>query len=388
MSTIRLFITLMLCLLCVPLTTSCGGNRREPDRLAFDMGNGLDLTKDGKLEVSFQIAIPSAIGGGSGTGGGGTSKNTFELTTATGINVYDAMRRAQKELPREIFPGHREVIIIGEQLAKQGIGKLLDQFVRNPRSVLRSKLFVVKDGDAKEVLAKKTVFEPFTSLALKRQEEIFRLRYVYFHDFMTDALTEGTDPLVPAVGLTAAAKPYYYGSAVFNTSQNLKVVGYLNDNESLYANWITGKQTGFDFSSTFDGELDTISLKFKSLRSHIRTWTHGNQIHVDVLLSGSGAVVENNTKLNPNLAHDLRIIEQTANEKTQREIASLITHVQQNYRSDIFGFGNAFHIQHPERWKAVKEQWNEHFAELEVTVQTQLKCRRNSGLVADPIVVE
>lgn len=64
------------------------------------------------------------------------------------------------------------------------------------------------------MLAQKVAFEPFTSIALKRQEGIFRLRHVYFHDFMTEAFTEGMSPLVPAIGLTDMGKPYYHGSAV------------------------------------------------------------------------------------------------------------------------------------------------------------------------------
>ncbi|MFC4808067.1 Ger(x)C family spore germination protein [Paenibacillus sp. GCM10023250] len=380
-------VLLLLAFLCVSLLAGCG-NRREPDHLAFDMGDGLDLTKDGKLEVSFQIAIPSGIGGG-GEGaweGGGSLHETFDLTSAAGINIYDAMRNAQKELSRELFPGHREVILIGQQLAERGISHLLDQFVRNPRSELRSKLFVVKDARAKDVLRQKATFEPFTSMAIKRQEDIFRLRYVYFHDFLSDTLTEGLDPFVPAIGLTAQSKPYYYGSAVFNKAMGLKMVGFLNDSETVYANWITGKQNGYECSLPIGGGADeNVSVSFESLSSSIRTRIARDRITIGLRLSGNGAIVENNSDLNPTVAADRRAIEQAINDKTKREIEALIAKVQRAYRADIFGFGEAVHRQHPVRWKALSGSWNDRFAKLQVAVQVDLSCVRNSGLVTTPI---
>lgn len=84
------------------MMTGCTQNRREPDRLAFDMGEGLDLTDDGKLEVSFQIAIPAGLSGGQDSGGGGTDKS-FELTSATGINVSDAMRTCKRNCRGNCF---------------------------------------------------------------------------------------------------------------------------------------------------------------------------------------------------------------------------------------------------------------------------------------------
>nr|WP_281248351.1 Ger(x)C family spore germination protein [Paenibacillus catalpae] len=374
----------MLILLLLSMMTGCTQNRREPDRLAFDMGEGLDLTDDGKLEVSFQIAIPAGLSGGQDSGGGGTDKS-FELTSATGINVSDAMRNMQKKLSRELFPGHREVVVIGQPLAEKGIGHLLDQFVRNPRSELRSKLFVVKDAQAKKILSKKSVFEPYMSIALKRQEDVLSLHYMYFRDFMADTFTEGVHPSAPAIALTADSKPYYYGIAVFNKTNGLKLAGFLDDQESVYTNWMTGRQSSFDYSLNIAGkEHDNISLYFTNLEYRVHTRIVNKQIKVDLYLTGSGTVAENNTNLNPAMRKELRLLENIINSKIQKEVQQLIKKVQQQYHSDIFRFGEALHYQHPRQWHKFKGRWDNYFSELQVSVKVKMKCK-TPGQVTAPV---
>jgi spore germination protein KC len=360
-------------LLIVSSTTGCW-NLREPNQLAFALGAGLDLTKDGQLEISAQIAIPSRLGGGQ-EAGGGTGNKSFRVISATGNNVYDTLPKLQKQLSRSYFIGHRRIILIGQRMAEHGIGSVLDEFVRNPQSDLRSMIFVVKDGQAKDIFSVEPFFEPFTSSELVQQQTTLGLKRHYFRNFLSDTLTQGIQPMLPVVSLTDTKQVVYSGTAVFNKDDGLKLVGFLNTEDSFYANWITNRQTHLAINSIVKRGNDSIGLKLLSLGRRVQVKMIDKQIKIDVLLTGEGTIVENNTNLDPTKRNDLQIIEDKLSETTQRSIQQLIEKVQKQHKTDIFGFGVHVHRQYPEQWKTLKRDWNATFPELKVSVKVELHCK-------------
>jgi spore germination protein KC len=356
-------------LLLVLSTTGCW-NLREPNQHAFVLGTGLDLTKDGQFQTSVQIVIPSGVGGGQESGSG-TKKKSFRVISATGKTVYDTFPKLQAQLPRSMFLGHREVILIGQHMAEHGIGDLLDGFVRNPQSEFRSKIYVVKDGQAQDILSVEPIFEPFTSTALVREQTTLDLRHYYFRNFLSDALSQGLQPMLPAVRLTPLKQFVYTGTAIFNKDDGLKLMGFLNIKESFNANWITNRQTSFAITSFVKRGNGNVSLKLNSLSRRIRVKMVDKHIQIDVLLTGEGTIVENNTNLDPTKLKDLYIIQDELSQSTQKSIQQLIEKFQKQYKIDIFGFGESVHQQYPYQWKTLKQDWNETFPELDVSVKVE-----------------
>ncbi|SDN50856.1 spore germination protein KC [Paenibacillus sp. yr247] len=360
-------------LLMVSTTTGCW-NLKEPDQLAFALGGGLDLTKDDQLDISAQIAIPSRLGGGQ-EAGGGTGNKSFRIISATGKNVNDIVSNLQKQLSRNFFVGHRQIILIGQRMAEHGIGSLLDWFVRHPQSELRSRIFVVKDGQAKDLLSVEPFIEPFTSTELVRQQTALGLKRHYFRDFLSDTLSQGLQPMLPVVSLTDTKQVVYSGTAVFNKDDGLKLVGFLNSEDSFYANWIANRQTNLAITSFVKRGNGSISLTLLSLGRRILVKMIDNQIKIDVLLTGEGTIVENTTNLDPTIRNDLQIIEDELSETTRRSIQQLIKKVQKQYKTDIFGFGVHVHQQYPDHWKTLKQDWDVTFPELNVSVKVKLHCK-------------
>lgn len=354
-------------------TTGCW-NLKEPDQVAFSLGGALDLTKDGQLRVSAQIVIPLGVGGGQ-EGGGGTKKKSFSVISATGKSVYDTLPNLQGQLSRRMFFGHRQIILIGQHLAEHGIGNLLDEFVRNPQSELRSRMYVVKDGEAKDLLSVEPIFDPLTSTGLVRLQATLGLKRYYFRNFLSDALGQGLQPMLPAVSLTDLNQIVYTGTAVFNKVDDLKLVGFLNLKESSYANWITNRQTGFVITSFVTQGNGNVSLKLQSLRRRIHVKMVDKQIQIDVHLTGEGTIVENDANLDPTKREDLRIIQDELSQTTQKSIKQLIEKVQKQYKTDIFGFGESVHQQYPRQWKTLNKDWYKTFPELNVSVNVKLQCK-------------
>lgn len=357
-------------LLC--LITGCW-SLNEPDHLAFNLGDGWDIEDNGHVLVTTQIAIP-ANSGGLDAGGGGEGKRAFQTMSASGTSLYDSLHNLQKELSREIFVGHREVLLIGQKMAEHGIDKLLDEIVRNPKSELRSKVFVVKDGRAKDIFTTDPIFDPYTQTSLTRQEEILHIRHTYFRDLLADSLSRGIHPMVPALSLSPSSKPHYVGSAILNSNNHLKLVGFLDSQESAYANWISNRQDSLVSDFSIREKENNISVILKFLKSQIRAKMSGDDIQIHIQLTGKGSIVENNTELDPTKAADLKIIEKELKKNLQQEVTKLIATVQDKYRTDIFGFGKKVHHQLPKQWKGYEEEWDRIFPELQVSINFNVRC--------------
>jgi spore germination protein KC len=362
-------------LLTVSSTTGCW-NLREPNEIAFNLGTGVDLTNDGKVELSALVAIPAGAGVGGDGGGGGTKKKSSKVVSATGKDIYDAIQNIQTHLSRRVFLGHRQIILIGQRAAEHGIGSLLDEFTRNPDSEMRSRKYVVKDGQAKDIFSVEAIFDTFITKALVREQATLGLKHYYHRDFYSDALSQGTHPLLPAIRLTATKQYAYAGTGIFNKDNGLKLMGFLNVEESYYANWITGRQTRFAVTSFVTPGDGYVSLKLQSLGQRIRVKKVNNQLQIDVRLTGKGTIVENNASLDPSKRKDLQIIQDELSQTTQKSIQQLIKKVQNQYKTDIFGFGERVHEQYPHEWKTTLNQnWNEIFPKLPISVKVDLQCK-------------
>ncbi|RAP76024.1 Ger(x)C family spore germination protein [Paenibacillus montanisoli] len=363
----------LIILLLVSVTTGCW-NLREPDQLAFIIAAGLDLNDEGQLEIASQIAVPAALSGGENGGGGGGGKKSFVVVSGTGKNVMDAGQNLQAQLPRILFYAHRQTILIGERLAKNGVGSLTDMFIRNPKSEMRSSILVVKGGLAKDVLSVEPTFDPYISTILVREQIAVGMKPYYYRQFLSDALSQAMQPLLPAVALTPGNRYRYAGSAILNKDDNLKLVGYLNAKESAYANWIIGRQTGLSITAPVSPGNEELSLNAKSLSKKLQVDLQ-DQPRITVMLKGAGIITENNTSLNPTKNNDLKRIEKELSQATQEAVQALVDKVQKQYNTDIFGFGEFIHREYPNRWKTLRPKWNAMFPRLRITVKVELKCK-------------
>ena len=53
--------------------------------------------------------------------------------SATETTTLEAVRKISTAAPRQIFPSHLRILVIGEQLAREGIADLLDGLLRDHR---------------------------------------------------------------------------------------------------------------------------------------------------------------------------------------------------------------------------------------------------------------
>ena len=112
---------------------------------------GLDW-KDGEYALTLQIFDPEAAEGDDTSGG--------KMLHVEGKTISEAMRNANLKQGQEIFWGHTKLIIIGDQIARDGIEAVIDYFNADAQSRPNMDVLIA-DGEAGEVLS-----EPLDSTIL------------------------------------------------------------------------------------------------------------------------------------------------------------------------------------------------------------------------------
>lgn len=369
------------------ILTGCW-DKRELNELAITLALGIDKVEgEDEYEVTAQVVVPSAVSMKDGTGG-----TAVTLFTENGETVYEALRRMTKVSPRKIYPGHLQMLIIGEELAKEGIGESLDLLARDWE--LRPDFYVVvaKDVTAREILNVTTDLESIPAskmfAGLKVSEKAWAGTYgVTLDELIVDLISEGKEAVLTGIQLAgnkqigstqqnieSISKPAqikYDNLAVFKED---RLMGWLTEQDSRGYSGITNsvKSTVTSISCPNEGKS---TIEVTNFHSKIE----GNIVHgkpeVNIHTKAEGNVGEVRCKIDLKNPESIQELEKIYEKEATRIINETIDVLQEEYQSDIFGFGEAIHRSNPEEWNKIKENWDEEFSDLTVNVKVDMKIR-------------
>lgn len=138
----------LLVILCVMLPLSGCWDAEELNRRAVVSGIGIDRGPGNKdYLVSFQVIIADEISGKIGRGGTPTT-----VYTAEGRSIMEAVRKASLQVPRLMSTAHVRIVVISEELARQGISDILDFLDRDSDIRLTAKIFIAKKASERSTL--------------------------------------------------------------------------------------------------------------------------------------------------------------------------------------------------------------------------------------------
>lgn len=402
------FIFLAMSLLALP---GCWGSR-ETDEVAYVLAVGFDKGEKENLVITVSIANPKAIagissGGGGAGGGGGGSALTYSVESYAPLVSTDLLNTT---IDRRVSFLHAKAYIFSEELAREGLEEWV--FPLNRYRELRgtAQVFICR-GKAKDFIEKN---KPPLELNSTKQVELLSqtsketgLYYnTQFHEFYDDIKSDSVQasiPLValhegglesakPGIGRGGEATPGKYsagevpiagenkaqiiGTAVFKGD---KMVGILNGQETryylvlrgLYGSGITG------IPDPFDPNLPVGLLVRQSRKPQFKTVMdpEGNvTINVDVYNEPEIiAIASGNNYEDPT---NKELLEAAFIQQAQAGLQTLVKRTQEEFDSDIFGFGDQvkrkFWTVQP--WEEF--QWLERYPEASINVTVHSKIRR------------
>lgn len=371
---------LLLCL----LLAGCW-DRRELNEIAIMVGIGIDQAEDGYL-VSAQIVVPSEVSARTQAG-----RSPITLIQAEGETIYEAFRKMTRESSRKLYPGHLQIFVLSEEVAREGFKDTLDLLSRDWE--IRSDYYIVvaREQHARQILQVKTPIEsiPADKLfeSLQASEENWSVtRSVTLQQLIDDISADGKEPVLTGIEMIGdsdvgktkqnveeiipAAILQYDHLAVFRED---RLAGWLDREESEAYNYITGsiRSTVEPLSCPGEGNL---TVEVSRAGSDIRPDMTGGSPRMNVRIRIKGSIGSVSCDIDLNRQETIRELEQLLEQKIKTSAEKTIQTLKDDYSADIFGFGESIRRAYPDEWKGLKENWADTgFTELPVTVKVNVK---------------
>ncbi|MCZ0702070.1 spore germination protein KC [Natronobacillus azotifigens] len=357
---------------------------------------GVDKSEDG-YRLSVQIINPGEIAGSAEN----TTRTATTTYTAEGKTIFEALRRMTTIAPRRIFLSHVQVVVISEEVAKEGIGKVLDFLVRDHEFRADFILLIARDYSAKNIVSVITPLErisanKITSSSAASEKYWAPTRDVELNELMQGILSPGREAVLSGIHILGDedlgkfksnaektepfALLYINEIGVFKGDQ---LVGWLNEDESKGFNYITDNVTSTVGGVDCDDDGRIIVEVF---RSDVKMYpkVDGNQvtmrIHADLLVNLGEITCDISTETQ----EDLRAIEEKI-EENLNEIMQNTIEAAKKLEADIFGFGDRVRRSLPRDWERLEKDWTTHFLNTNILLQSTVNIR-HSGMIHDPFM--
>ncbi|MFD2371555.1 Ger(x)C family spore germination protein [Brevibacillus sp. GCM10020057] len=371
-------------LLCSLILCGCW-DRIEVNDVAIVTAAAIDKAEDQELELSIQVFIPRALGGGGLQGTG--MKSLTIVRSARGVTIADAMSKIQMKIPRLIFWGHCKVYIYGEEIAKKGIADLVDYLARHPQPRNRAFMYVSK-GRAVDVLLSNPKLERDSAETIRELSGLHVGMEVTLIELMKMLKSPSKAAILPIIDLVptpgssqqTSRTPNLFGSAIFKEG---KMIGQLSERATRGVMWVRNEIDSTTVTVKAKKGKGFVSLlPIREVTELVPSIEKGKW-KMTVKAESEGFLIQNGTNLNlsnPDLLHLMQVALRKDIEARMRGTFHLLQH---DMKTDVFGFATAFRRKYPKEFAQVKDRWDEVFPTIDVDLQITSYIRR-PGLINIP----
>ncbi|KRE92149.1 hypothetical protein ASG89_33395 [Paenibacillus sp. Soil766] len=383
----------MMMLMCMALLSGCW-NRMELNELGITSATGFDRA-NGEWLMAYQVIVPSviALGSTSGSGGSGAAVHVF---TTQGKTISHALNRSYLENARYLYFAHNNVLIIGQEAAKEGISPIIDLYFRNTDS-RESVYVVISEGKASDILKKLVPPENLPGSAISEilQKEGRLSGYfppIKMYELAKQISSDSKSAGVPEIVIAGEEGNELESLDIFkktSSKEKLKLsrlsvfegdrlVGWMNWRESYGVSWLSDKikRSSITFSCPeSDPQNKNASIRISSARTQVTPIKDGKHFTMQIKVKAEGGLSELTCKGD---LTEPRLIEKLEDE-IEKEINNYINigwEAVRKLKADLPGFAGYVHRKYPKEWNEVKENWKEkELGEIKLDVQVNVKIK-------------
>ncbi|MGM1021126.1 MAG: Ger(x)C family spore germination protein [Bacillota bacterium] len=378
-------------LLWIPFISGCWDSV-ELNQRAIVAAIAIDMDGESGYEVSLQVIVASEILGNKGRG-----DSPVVLYQQKGKSIYQAIRRASQKIPRDISLSHVRLVVLGEKLARHGIGHTLDFMERYVETRSTMKMMVARGKTGKDVLASMTAMGriPARDISgkLERSQRMYAGHYsVNLDDVIRGMSNKGGGPVITGVEVDGdleqarkskletiipEAMVHIKGMGVFRKD---RLIYWLDDAKAVGLSMVNNKITGSEMVLDYGKESGVIGITTVFSRTRIHSLMERGKPVFIVDLEQTGSIDEVESAIDMKNPQVMKYLQYQWSRETRKIMESVIRDVQR-INSDVLGFGHELEMSHPTQWEKLSSQWSRHFAESAVRVHVTSVIKQSQTLI-------
>lgn len=362
----------------IPLATSCWDSR-EVDKLAIVTGMAIDKTEQGNYLLTFEVVdfMHSTEGQ--------TLKS--ELIESEGKTIFEAVRNTLSKNAPKLYFGHTTTVVFSKSVAQEGVLELLDFFVRDPEPRLSIDLFVSMEETAGEIFRLKPLTSEFNATEItdimEDQKNLSKALAVPAYKFVNALSGNGVSGMMTSLCATennGEKTVKSCGMAVFKKD---RLIGFIDEEDTFALCFVLDEVKG-GVLVVDAGKREKMALEIMNSTTDIKPSYENGEPSVKVKVNMKAALIDHSSERNFNDKKGREVLVKMSEEQLKNKIEGIIRKVQEDFGSDIFGFGDSFYRDLPKVWKEIEKEWDDIFKDLKVTVETKVKLTY-TGLLLEPI---
>ncbi|MBM7551212.1 Ger(x)C family spore germination protein [Thalassobacillus pellis] len=341
-------------IICIILLTGCW-DQRNFKNVKLVLTAGFDLMEDGQINTT--VSLPTILRSSDGAG-----QERIQVVSAIGRTPRDTRDKIDRKISNSFAASKLEVLLVGEELAKQDLYPPLDVFYRDPRSNLNAKIAVVK-GEASEAIRLKIEQESRISKylggLLQAMENTTHSPGENLQLICAEMFEPGQDFVLPLLRVNEEASLIEYdGLALFNERS---YTGKDLDQEEavlmMLLNGQKGKTARMTFKVREDGKqriMNYATIHVYRSNSRINVTTSGSNVTADIKLHMRVDVIEypkNHLETVKEVKKIKKELKKQLTQKSEEIFAKL-----KDTNSDVFGIGRRVAAYYPDVWKQLDKK--------------------------------
>lgn len=371
---------IIISLVLILLLTGCW-NYKELNNYCIVTGIAIDKADNGKYEVSFLIS--NSINNNSDTK---DSESKIVVYSGKGKSIYEAIKNIGLITPKELYIGHTSILIISDEIAKEGVSNVIDFFVRFPE--VRKDFFVIlaRDCKAKDALKVTTPLSSFPSQNIYENisstSELQGVVYALdFNHMLEILLNKGQNITINSIKILGNKKKGSSNENLESTQpkamikldtlgifKNDKFVKWTTKDESRGINILNNEMEEMYITIKYNDGY--IVLKTESLKSKSKVKLINNSPAVDINIKAKTIITEVDSNIDLTDVNTTIKIQKLA-EKELVRIVNKAINLAKDEKTDILGFGELFYKKYPKYFKSVENNWHN---DILPNVKTKVKC--------------
>ena len=327
------------------------------------------------------------------------SENSSKVVVYSGYgkSIFSAIKDIGLISAKELYLGHFSVLLISEEVAKDGINNVVDLFLRESSSKKNFYIAITKDCKAKDALKIITPLSNYSSQNISDNlSSTTKLQGIIsnidFNELLSNLKRPGVENAINSIIIIGNAEE---GSSKKNieTSEpstyiKLGPLGLFKDDKLVY--WTDDDESiGINIVRNKTKEMYVIVKYYNSttvidnteLKTNINVSLENKLPKVNISISGEGKLVEVTGDVDITSSKVINSLNQKLNLEIEKYIQKGIM-ASFNNNTDVFGFGLMFYREYPNYYDKVKNNWQNELRKIKININSNiiLKTRGSSQI--------